>query len=128
MRSTHCTLYIPGHATHYIKNRQVMDFVRRYPERLVTVALTDLGAGRFSTEPADADVAHPSRLGWNHDPDLVTEIARDSVLGEVQYIPDFEALVRWIGEPGGGSGTIVEPAWIVESADNAAPSCVAAHV
>lgn len=119
MRSTHCTLHTPGHSVHYIQNRQITDFALHYPERCHTVTVTDLGAGWFETE-IDGD----TRLGWNHDHDLVTEISRDSVLGEVIYVPDFSALVRWVdgngvGRPAaaagatgpGSSGTVLIPAW-----------------
>ncbi|HIW91987.1 MAG TPA: hypothetical protein H9870_10040 [Candidatus Corynebacterium avicola] len=108
MRSTHCTLHTPGHSVHYIQNRQITDFARHYPERCHTVTVTDLGAGWFETE-----IDEDTRLGWNHDHDLVTEIARDSVLGEVTYVPDFSALVRWVDGDGGGrpSGTVLIPAW-----------------
>ena len=91
MRSTHCTLHTPGHSVHYIQNRQITDFARHYPERCHAVTVTDLGAGWFETK-----IDGETRLGWNHDHDLVTEIARDSVLGEVVHVPDFAALVRWV--------------------------------
>ncbi|MGP5082127.1 hypothetical protein ACTXJ8_10055 [Corynebacterium variabile] len=120
MRTTHCTLHTPGHSVHYIQGRQITDFARHYPERCHTVTVTDLGAGWFETE-----IGGETRLGWNHDHDLVTEIARDSVLGEVVHVPDFGALVRWVGAgrsvgPVAGSGTVIIPAW------GRAGSCVAA--
>ena len=103
MRTTHCTLHTPGHSVHYLQNRQVLGFARHYPGRLVDVHLTDIGAGWF-----DLRIGEYNRLGWYHDHDLVTDIARDSVLGDVQYIPDFHALVRWVGE---GAGTVLFPSW-----------------
>lgn len=111
MRTTHCTLHIPGHSVHYIQGRQITDFALHYPDRCRPVTLTDLGAGWFETE-----IDGETRLGWNHDHDLVTEVARDSVLVEVSYVPDFEALVRWVGGsravgPLPGSGTVLLPSW-----------------
>lgn len=111
MRTTHCTLHTPGHSVHYIQGRRITDFARLYPDRCHTVTVTDLGAGWFETE-IDGQI----RLGWNHDHDLVTEIARDSVLGEVVHVPDFGALVRWVGADRvagavTGSGTVIIPAW-----------------
>ncbi|WP_291476239.1 hypothetical protein [Corynebacterium sp.] len=114
MRTTHCTLHTPGHSVHYIQGRRITDFARHYPERCHTVTVTDLGAGWFETE-IDGE-SGTVRLGWNHDHDLVTEIARDSVLGEVVHVPDFGALVRWVGRnravgPVEGSGTVLLPTW-----------------
>ena len=107
MRSTHCTLHTPGHSVHYIQTRQLTDFARHYPERCHAVTVTDLGAGWFETK-----IDGETRLGWNHDHDLVTEIARDSVLGEVVHVPDFAALVRWVdGNSNGSAGTVLLPAW-----------------
>ncbi|AGP30058.1 hypothetical protein [Corynebacterium terpenotabidum] len=102
MRTTYCTLHGPGHSPQYIQARQITDFLRHYPERCHRVTVTDLGAGWFSM-----DIDGDTRLGWNHDHDLVTAIARDSVLREVIYTPDFEALVRRVGQ----AGTILIPAW-----------------
>lgn len=111
MRTTHCTLHTPGHSVHYIQGRQITDFALHYPDRCQAVTVSDLGAGWF-----EADIDGETRLGWNHDHDLVTEVARDSVLGEVQYIPDFEALIRWVGSFRAGarlpgSGTVLLPVW-----------------
>ncbi|MGO1865574.1 MAG: hypothetical protein ACTH0G_07585 [Corynebacterium variabile] len=111
MRSTHCTLHTPGHSVHYIQGRQITDFARHYPGRCDAVTVTDLGAGWFETK-----IDGETRLGWNHDHDLVTDVARDSVLGEVVHVPDFDALVRWVSGSGtvgnsGTSGTVLIPAW-----------------
>ncbi|MDN6439090.1 MAG: hypothetical protein L0K27_06430 [Corynebacterium nuruki] len=115
MRSTHCTLHIPGHSAHYLQARQITDFARNFPDRCRPAVLTDLGAGWFTAGIADVgDGAtgddSSTRTGWNHDPDLVTDIARDSVLGEVWYVPDFAALVRWTAA-GQRAGTVLVPAW-----------------
>ncbi|AWT26997.1 MULTISPECIES: hypothetical protein [Corynebacterium] len=111
MRTTHCTLHTPGHSVHYLQSRRITDFARRFPDRCVPVTVRDLGAGWFEM-PAEGG----TRLSWNHDPDLVTDVARDSVYGEVVHVPDFEALVRWVGGnraagPVEGSGTVLIPAW-----------------
>lgn len=110
MRTTHCTLHIPGHSVHYIQGRQIIDFALRHPEQFQPVSLTDLGAGWFETE-----IDGETRLGWNHDHDLVTAVARDSVLAGVSYVPTFGALVRWTGSARSighsGSGTVVTPSW-----------------
>jgi hypothetical protein len=104
MRSTHCTLHLPGHSAHYLQTRQITDFARTFPDRCRPVVLTDLGAGWFDAEDGG------TRTGWNHDPDLVTDISRDSVLGEVWYVPDFAALLRWTGA-GRDAATVLLPAW-----------------
>jgi hypothetical protein len=106
MRSTHCTLHLPGHSAHYLQTRQITDFARNFPDRCHPVTVTDLGAGWFT---AAGDDGHTG-TGWNHDPDLVTDIARDSVLGEVWYVPDFAALVRWT-RTDRDAATVVVPAW-----------------
>lgn len=102
MRSTHCALHTPGHSVHYIQGRQITDFALHYPDRCHAVTVTDLGAGWFG-----AEIDGVTRLGWNHDHDLVTAVARDSVLGEVVHVPDFGALVRWVdgGRHAGTAGT-----------------------
>lgn len=104
MRTTHCTLHTPGHSVHYIQGRRITDFAFHYPDRCHAVTVTDLGAGWFETT-----IDGEARLGWSHDHDLVTVIARDSVLEEVVHVPDFDALVRRVG--GRTSGTVLIPAW-----------------
>lgn len=105
MRTTHCTLHTPGHSVHYIQTRQITDFARHYPDRCRSVAVADLGAGWFETV-----IDGETRRGWHHDHDLVTDVARDSVLGEVWYVPDFGALVRWTGAAQ-DAATVLVPAW-----------------
>lgn len=105
MRAIRCPLYLPGHSVHFLQARQIAEFSRHFPERSRKVILTDLGAGWF-----EVDLEGEVRRGWDHDQDLVTDIARDSVLEEVRYIPDFHALIRRVGDVE-GAGTVLIPAW-----------------
>jgi hypothetical protein len=64
MRSTHCTLHIPGHSAHYLQARQITDFARNFPDRCRPAVLTDLGAGWFTAGIAEAGGDISTRTGW----------------------------------------------------------------
>ncbi|MDN5683716.1 hypothetical protein [Corynebacterium glyciniphilum] len=108
MRTTHCSLYLPGHTVHYIQGRKLGEYQIEFPERCRQVKITDLGAGWFETE-----VGGETWLGWNHEPDRVTMFARDSVLGEVVYVPFSKALasVRRDEEGRRKGSFVLYPAW-----------------
>ena len=107
MRTTHCNLYLPGHTVHYIQGRKVGEYTFDHPDECEPVTVTDLGAGWFETT-IDGEV----RLGWNHDPDRVTMFARDSVLGEVRYVPFSGALAMGsVRDNGPLVGPLLYPAW-----------------
>lgn len=113
MRTTHCSLYLPGHTVHYIQGRKVAEFRYEHPDECEPVTVNDLGAGWL-----EATVDGDTRLGWNHDPDRVTMFGRDSVLGEVLYVPFSGALVSVRSGDGERTGVpVLYPAWGASSGE-----------
>ncbi|MGV0869115.1 hypothetical protein [Corynebacterium kalidii] len=114
MRTTRCNLYLPGHTVHYIQGRKLGEFQIEFPERCRKVTLNDLGAGWF-----EAVLDGETYLGWNHDPDRVTMLARHSVFGEVVYIP-FSKSLAGVRRDDYGRRTgsyVLYPAWCGDDED-----------
>lgn len=91
MRYPQCHLCHPGHQVCHSRAREVaaaLHSPQGYPGPVAPVELTDLGGGWF-----EAGIDGEARLGWNHNLDDVAAFARDSVLGEVLFLPEFSALV-----------------------------------
>jgi hypothetical protein len=78
------------------------------------ITLNDLGAGWF-----EAVLDGETYLGWNHDPDRVTMLARHSVFGEVVYIP-FSKSLAGVRRDDYGRRTgsyVLYPAWCGDGED-----------
>lgn len=91
MRHPQCRLFHPGHQVHHIQARKVAEVLHPASgelERFTAAELTDLGGGWF-----EADVGGETWLGWNHSLDDVAAFSRDSILGEVLFVPEYSALV-----------------------------------
>ncbi|WP_291478421.1 hypothetical protein [Corynebacterium sp.] len=111
MRHPQCSLFHPGHQVHHIQARKVAEVLHPASGdlgRFAPVELTDLGGGWF-----EAGVDGETRLGWNHSLDDVAAFARDSVLGEVLFIPELSALVCVRGQfdPVASQRRLLYPSW-----------------
>lgn len=111
MRHPQCNTVHPGHQVHRGLARKVSEALHPASgglDRFEAVHLTDLGGGWF-----EAGVDGEVRLGWNHSLDDVAAFARDSVLGDVLYVPQLSVLVcvRTQSDVSASRRRLLSPAW-----------------
>lgn len=125
MRHPQCTTVHPGHQVHRGLARKVSEALHPASgglDRFEAVHLTDLGGGWF-----EAVIDGEVRLGWNHSLDDVAAFARDSVLGDVLFIPEQAVLVcvRTQSDVSASRRRLLSPAW--GTSGRCVPSDVAAR-